>query len=59
METFEMLKGAFREQQKHKLLRGFQSSEAAWFLLKPERSGSPLTEKKTDENADQAMELVL
>jgi hypothetical protein len=29
METFEMLKGAFREQQKHKLLRGFQSSEAA------------------------------
>jgi hypothetical protein len=27
--TFEVLKGAFREQQKHKLLRGFRNSEAA------------------------------
>jgi len=27
-ETFEVLKGAFREQQKHKLLRGFRHSEA-------------------------------
>jgi hypothetical protein len=53
-----MLKGAYREQKKHKLLRGFRSSEAARFLLKPERSRSPLT-RKTDENADQTMELVL
>lgn len=57
-ETLEVLKEAFREQYKHKLLRGFRSSEAAWFLLKPECSGRPLT-RKTDENADQAMERVL
>jgi hypothetical protein len=53
-----MLKCAFRELLKHKLLSGFRNKGIGVILLKPERLGSPLT-SKGEENADQAIELVL
>jgi hypothetical protein len=56
-ETFEMLKEAFIGLLKH-VFEWFSEFRSGVILLKSERSGSPLTSKR-EENADQAIELVL